>query len=697
MVNGVKSAGSVRVHQALHGYADGHRLLACSTRLKGRDANTMLVLSDASGPGAQIREFGYLTGYPMAETGMYALGRTWAAPEMSRPGCVWTHTLLIEFADLATLDTPGSLMSAFRRPTFPGTNRETYEVAVSVQLDGPVLAESANGNVRDFLRRLLWALYGRPRDRVIVPEPASLEYEPWVLKVWAQQWPRLRRGFRFCTQSFADRSSDAAPFDLQLVPGRDRIAWARFPALADAERPPHGDSAWLDDALDDITGERGDDLRAFLRTVGGDVAGGREAFAPLISLHGLLARVSSRPAAIEEAIALLESALRHTEARAARALVVSAAAHHVETLTDSSLDFVVRHLGSVDSPSLDQDAVRIGGALWSRDPSSVGRLLEQDGAARRMAERVIDTLAAYHVVEGLQRCPHLMPKVLPRRPDLFTEAAFWTLGAAASEEVFRLLSADPARLRDALDAMIRTDADRLARLAGEHLGADAIFRAIATRLDERGVEEPTKGETPWLLVGLHDAGAVASVLSSAAVRKRTTLVAVARPMDPDAVPNDYGDDPWLTAVRSADAHVSERGRLYLAAFLLTRALGHRSRSEADLIAFSFDDVYFAALKSCLPDQAWRLVERRLPWSVFWFDWDRCQRLRAGVGDTFVDRELSPSIFGRVTADDDVFAEIVERVAYRGHGRSYLRLVRRALREADPHRYADRLRKIEELL
>src|SRR4051812_36584795 len=98
MAHGLRDRGSpLRVHQALHGYADGHRLIASSATLKTRDAKSMLALSDASGSGARIPESGYLTGYPLSESGMYAFARTWAAPEMSRPGCVWTHTLIIDF------------------------------------------------------------------------------------------------------------------------------------------------------------------------------------------------------------------------------------------------------------------------------------------------------------------------------------------------------------------------------------------------------------------------------------------------------------------------------------------------------------------------------------------------------------------------------------------------------------------------
>ena len=101
----------IKVDQTLHGYNDGHRLIEGSLKLPQSDARTMLVLSDASGSGSRIPANGYITGYPLAESGKYVLARTWAAPEMSRPGCVWTHSLLIDFADLARLGSVDDLLA----------------------------------------------------------------------------------------------------------------------------------------------------------------------------------------------------------------------------------------------------------------------------------------------------------------------------------------------------------------------------------------------------------------------------------------------------------------------------------------------------------------------------------------------------------------------------------------------------------
>ena len=62
-----------------------------------------------------VVEDGYLTGYPVPD-GRYAFARTWPAWDAPRPNCVWTHTLLIDFEDIASIDNVDGLVSMFKRP-----------------------------------------------------------------------------------------------------------------------------------------------------------------------------------------------------------------------------------------------------------------------------------------------------------------------------------------------------------------------------------------------------------------------------------------------------------------------------------------------------------------------------------------------------------------------------------------------------
>lgn len=110
------SPNQIQLDQTLHGYSDGHSLLATSADLPVHVKRSMLSLSDMSGPSMVSGFKSYLTGYSLKEAGFYAIARTWYAPEMDRPGCVWTHTLLIRCADLGKLPVLGLLLNVFKRP-----------------------------------------------------------------------------------------------------------------------------------------------------------------------------------------------------------------------------------------------------------------------------------------------------------------------------------------------------------------------------------------------------------------------------------------------------------------------------------------------------------------------------------------------------------------------------------------------------
>ncbi|WNG50500.1 hypothetical protein F0U60_44995 [Archangium minus] len=700
MANEMKRGKSVRVQQALHGYSDGHRLLACSAaELKPRDAKTMLVLSDASGPGATIDEAGYLTGYPLAESGLYAIARTWAAPEMTRPGCVWTHTLLIDFADLALIPTMDALTHVFSRPSDSAALSE-YNAILTLNLDvgEPVSSPSHFlEKYRSELQHLLLALYGRPKSRVVASIGSQYDREKIATALWSQQWPRLRRAFRFCTLAFSDRSLEGAPFDLQFIPTNDRAARSRFSALVDAERLSLDSAEWLDAALEDLAEGSTGRLRAFLRQAGGDVPGGREAFEPLCRLHHLVNEIPRRPAAIEDAVLELDQSFGTELARGVRALVATSAAQHADTLGERGLTFILQHLDLLDAYTFEEQAEQIGLTLWSRNPSEICRLLAAQPPQRTVAERTLTALSTRNLADGVRRNPSTAIDILTRRPDVATETIFWAPSDTWQSKALEIVAQDSTHVDSAIHAMLASTNTNLAPLATRAFGPSRVFSSVVAWLDDKREEEPKGSDAAWLIASLVDRGVIARTLSQKAVRTNTTLVAIARATHPDFVPNDYGRDPWWTATAAAEGDLSEQGRQYLSAYILSRALGDCSHNPDELMTATFDAVYFAALQSRLSEEAWRLLEPRLPWASWWFGWDHCQRLREGVVDAFVDRTFSPLMFGEITRDDDLFIQLTELAARNGRGRSFLRDVKRAMKETDQYRFRYRIRAIEDAL
>jgi hypothetical protein len=202
---------TITIHQTLHGYHEGHRLLATSVELNAGEKAAMSQLSDSSGTGKEVGFTSYLTGYPLPNSRYYAFARTWYADEMPRPGCVWTHTLLIDIAMIWMFQNPDDLLSLFSRPS----TREhfSYNTPLTIDREDKVFNVEHDSD----LDKLTCLLYSSDKKLVLLAESAQ-QYELLILKAWNLQWPRLKRTFKFCTGSLSIRKAAGDILDLQVVP-----------------------------------------------------------------------------------------------------------------------------------------------------------------------------------------------------------------------------------------------------------------------------------------------------------------------------------------------------------------------------------------------------------------------------------------------------------------------------------------------
>ena len=688
---------NIKVHQALHGYVDGHREVAASDKLNTHDSKTMLILSDVSSSGVHIEEGGYLTGYPLTDSGYYAIAKTWMAPEMSRPGCVWTHTLLIDFADLANLRSARELLELFRRPILGEitgySSHLSMEIASDNELDYVPALISPNSS--QWLRKLLLALYGRPEKRVTATYSNEFDPVPIVLALWFQQWPRLRRAFCFCTSTTADRSSDRISFDLQLIPKVRGIHY-KFPGTIDVEDVPLTTETWLDHAFNDLECPKQGSLRVFLRRVGGDMATGRRAFTTLTRLHKLLEDSESQLGLIDEAIDLMDEEFTDPTAKAARVVVTSKAVSQVKNLSLRALNFLVQNLNVLDKETLVSQAENIGCSMWMKNPATFARLLDIDDAGNIVAASTLASLSNDNLITGLKSATELVAPVLARRPDIVMDPRLWVSDAKIRDAAFDVVQNSPDKWATAIDAMITSGVDDVVKPAFNCFGFAAVWQVLAQELDDAKKVKP-HALLPWFEYALLDKGTVAQVLANNRIKMRHSLVTIARMTTPDSVPNAYGVDPWVQAMQGAEGDLCQSEENYLMAYLFRRALGSTSRSSADLAAISFDQVYRATLNNSINDEAWCLLNDSLPNAGWWDSWDRCRRLRQAVAELFLYRNLAAEIFGQLSQDDKIFAEIASTEIHLNKGKSYLKKVRKTLSSNELQQFSERINVIDKLL
>ncbi len=680
-------AKALVVHQALHGYAEGHRRIQASRDVGPRDAKAMLVLSDVSGSGAKLDDAGYLTGYPLPESGLYALARTWPAPEMARPGCVWTHTLLVDFADLALIPSLTDLLVAFRRP---GSNTD---YSTTLPIETSVRAAYVEHETIPVARKILSTLYGSPLARIVVPRLVGHDVDRLVTVLWSQQWPRLRRSFRFCTSSVSDRSMEKAPFDLQfLAPGNHAMRTRFVKAVFVGEEVSPAD--WLDEAVRDLSANESADagLRPFLRSMAGDVPGGREVFRHLCRLYHDLDESEDEVASLEDAVALLYSELHNAPARTARSLVATRALPHARNLSESGIDFVLDHLDLIDSEDIRTSASELGSALFARRPVMLADLVAAEGGRSPFACALLSKIDDVDLLSAFGSVPKLAGPSLRQRPDLAAMSGAWSRDLGIDDELIEALRAAnrPAQF---VVAVIRAGRIDLVHRIVDATGAYVVLKAVARTVDDGSMPDDARHE--WLRRAANPSSTAALLTADEpSLHMLTLLAGVTSPHD---VPNAFGDDPWLHAFERARDPGEVAGAFSLHVFLLVRAFGRASRSQAGLVRATFGTVHAAIAHGRLHWNDWERLDRVLPWSWTWFDWDKCQRLRAGVVDLFVDRNLSPGTFGRLVVDGWLFDRLADHASRTREGRIYLKSVRRELRHVDDDDLAGRRRYIGELL
>ena len=77
---------------------------------------------------------------------------TWPAWEMPRPGCVWTHTLLLDSEALAACE-PSQLLQFFRRPAGPEPDLGEFVESLDLVALAPVRTATLRGRAKAWAAR----------------------------------------------------------------------------------------------------------------------------------------------------------------------------------------------------------------------------------------------------------------------------------------------------------------------------------------------------------------------------------------------------------------------------------------------------------------------------------------------------------------------------------------------------------------
>lgn len=629
-----------KFHQSLYGYDGGHQLLAASQPLSTEARHFLAVITDLSG-SAPARGFDYsYTGAPLPGTKFYAFFCTWLAPEMPRPGCVWTHVLLIDLADIAELQDLGALRTLFLRP-LPAPRLEDFSRPLSF-LETPHASVGVSPIHKTVAADLLAALYAEPDMPIVMPAVEESMHEELIFALWSQQWPRLRRSFRFSTGSFADRGRGGPAFDVQITPEANVSAWNRSGAHVLGSSGPKStaltistNETWLRSALDDLSSPDSHGLRIFLRTYGADVNSLRAAFRPLARTH---ARFTGLGGAEPWKSTLQEIAAEFPAPDEARTLKQASFSNWsslpTQTAPDRLLDSI-RFLCFEDTAGafakVDFNFSASLPSVWPARREELGAILAQPPLTEARWTALANALATLMSGEEIpwlwEAHPELLITCVRLNPKLATAPDVWRLPDRSQWTVVEALEASVISenvWRDITRAMLIAGTTVAAREIAQRAGSAALEGALEWIANAKSESLPPvlwrEALRPLAEERLSRDALDPAELAFCAAIVPTTIAA--------KLPASRPDVQALASVPLESLPVPLQ--LPTAFLLVTIGLQASEDVGAVLLARGFFAVHDALEGAAEPPEAWRLLRPHLPMLWFWEEWDRCLKLRRGL-------------------------------------------------------------------
>ncbi|MFT3686382.1 MAG: hypothetical protein QM783_15920 [Phycisphaerales bacterium] len=675
---------AAQIHQTLHGYSRGHRLLAASLPLRGDAETRLLTMSDFAGtriiPGFDT----YVTGYPLEGTEFYALAQTWYAPEMPRPGSVWTHTLLLPEEVVSTLDLDQLRGLPFRRP-HRGDSFSEYERPASYT---PYRSGYAFERGVELSRygAAATALYGHPQAIVVAYVQDSSDVTDLFFRIWLQQWPALRRRFTFSTGSLTPRFVARSPVDLQAAPLVERFSWPRqltTPVKEVQPDPatPSEDGSWAQLLLGDLHHPQVD-FHTFLRMFAKDVNPTRDRMVPLCQVFeslrfldlfsqaqiiSLVARAF--PQASEASLlkkSLLEPGAIPGVELPTSTWSVCGRLEDVFALSESKA-FSIEHInieqlvGLLTDPSDDGD-VQVLGALVANTSNPLVLAV-----TRKLAE----TLTTPQIVSLARRHAGTIHLLVSQRPSLALANDLWRISASARAEIIDAIpqgSQSDEIAWPLIQQAMRLSHDELAETLLRRFGKPAV----SGLLDALGSSQQASEIKPaWRRAAARRHADIAEWILHEHTEPNSAVHAIAQLLDRDSVTWDLSlaaAEKLASGIRAASAPDAQ----LVAAFLVSKAMSQRLAEWQGVLAATFSTVYRAAARDELSYLEVDWLEQYLPEVPGWKRWDRCYRLRKGLVELVLEHGWPESLLLEATVEPEIVRAVFDLLDKKGRPRTVLR-------------------------
>lgn len=659
----------LQVHQALHGYADGHRLLESSIAIPDDLKRLLLRMSDLSGTTVATGFQEYLTGYPLPSLSAYALAKTWYASEMPRPGCVWTHTLIIPASVLSSITDLSVFRALFRRPG-ELSSRDAYSKPIRLEARQPALNCEHKLDQVGVMHLLLAAHYVKAHQPLILSASDSDQFTSLIFAIWSQKWPALRMEFSFCTGTLSARTIGKRPLDVQCVPVSMTRQVAREIASESSgepivvQQPLADESPWVALAADDALRCDGEGLlRKFLWAIA-ETDSGRLEFAPFVSIYDSLRRSVPSLTVLHETAELFPLS---TDGRRLKHFLFGD--RQELGLPPADIPELIRAAATTeqyasfetDGPSIANRASR----YIAEEPMGGCKLLEEllRASLNPLGEEILSKLMLAMTAEDALAISRTQPQFLPTlfrgNPALASSAELWSIAGDHRRELFESLLArnltDSEVEQGIVRALFESGSEAFLGLAFARWGATAIFQALDwIDAHDGGMNEACRSA---LTGHLSD---VMAWVHNGRRKSASTLAALAHVVAPYASQVVEGNSTvWLETLRTMRQARRYNDAEYMSAFILALALCNAQPAPLDLVAESFESIHLIAERNQMRDSVWFILQPLVPELSWRKNWDKCERMRRALVSAFVRYSWPAWELGQRIKDEQLVRQLLK--------------------------------------
>jgi tetratricopeptide (TPR) repeat protein len=668
----------IKINQTLHGYSDGHKLIESTISLSRESERIMLIMSDMSGQSMARGFESYITGYPLQKERLYSFARTWYASEMKRPGCVWTHTLLIDFDDLVVIKEVSKLISLFTRPLPGNVKRINYNSILEISSNDMSSVNFDSIISLEITTPIIKALYVSDEQPIIIPAMESLQYEALIIAIWNQQWPSLKKSFYFCTGAIANRKIDSKIFDLQVVPflsvndiKRELRSAVFIDALQSSEQLNIPE--WVRCATDDLNHNTESVFRPFLWKYADDVKGGRSSFERLAKTFLDIEKVKLKEFCLSDLTNVFSKNFpdAQTGKQLKTAIYGGYRGEGSVFLPHFSETELLRELLTTSHYQIfDPKMLKIrqrAKELWQNDRLRAKELLSLtiksnlNVLGEEFLKGLSDGFELTEITEFAENKNALIYIFVRLNPNIATSSRLWSLVDGREQEVIDVINTTTLEQKVKIEitkAILNTNIMGLAGKVGTYFKEDAVEALLDWVNDSPNHAHGLFSEWQYLLKN-HPTYTL-DWLMQAVNPPEHTINLITSLLDPNSseVVNK-GACVWVSFAQKIGNELGKKSLVETIAFLLTLSFNNPKDGACELARLSFEIVHDSVANSELESHSWQNLEKHLPSLSWWRNWDRCERLRRGLVESYINYYWPVSNFFETVRQEETFKRIVE--------------------------------------